>query len=216
MSIGIRKRIIEDAGFFYNQGWMWGTSGNLSARDVSTRLAGLEGEAIVREQAFWITASSCDKGRLELTHFVKVDMEGKLIEKFVANARPSAEVSIHSAVYAAFHQANACYHVHSPENNVISATAESGYVDLPEIEMLKGFGIKTVKNQRIRVFENHDNVTEIAAEMREYFAHNPDTLPVALIKYHGLTCWGTSTRETRNYVELMEFIFRTMVLNRRL
>jgi methylthioribulose-1-phosphate dehydratase len=35
-----------------------------------------------------------------------------------------------------------------------------------------------------------------------------------LIRNHGVTVWGNSTEQARNHIELVEYIFRYMVLAR--
>ena len=46
----LRDTLAAHARSFYERGWMWGTAGNLSARDT--------------DGSFWITASGVDKGQL--------------------------------------------------------------------------------------------------------------------------------------------------------
>lgn len=68
MSQSIRKKLIKDAGYFHNKGWMCGTAGNLSAKPN-------------KQSEFWITASGCSKGVLGLTDFVKMNLQGELLAK---------------------------------------------------------------------------------------------------------------------------------------
>lgn len=129
------------------------------------------------------------------------------------NAKPSAETSIHQAVYKAFPDANACYHVHSPECNILSNQAQEGMLQLPESEMLKGFGFFK-KEASIPVFENHCKVPEIADEMAKFFKTQKLDIPVTIIRNHGVTVWANSDEQARNYVELIEYIFKFMVLQK--
>jgi len=176
-----------------------GTAGNLSAR-LNDKMV--------------ITASGCSKGELTSTDFVELDVaSGQVVYKYRATARPSAETSIHLAVYRNITSALACYHVHSIEANIVSNWADdSGVLKMPEQEMLKGFaGCSDHRNASIKVFENHDDVTLIGAEMSDYLNCEKPDIPLTLIKNHGLTVWAESQDAARNYVELAEYIFRYMV-----
>ncbi len=199
-SDGIRQTLINHAAGFYRQGLMLGTAGNLSARADG-------------EEDFWITASGCSKGELKSDDFVKVDLNGNTIEKLRNDAKPSAETSIHVSVYKHYPAARACYHVHSPEANIASIMAQKGWLNLPRIEMLKGFGYFGHEG-KIRVFENHDSVPQIADEMSAFLAKEKPEIPAMLIKGHGITVWAETQEKARNYIELTEFIFKFMVLEK--
>src|SRR4028119_2467456 len=127
MNTDPRQNLIAAASHFYTQGWMVGTAGNLSAR--------------VPEGSFWITASGRNKGHLTPNDFIRIALDGTVLEQPHPDARPSAETSIHEAIYACFPKAQACYHVHSIEANLISRMSNHEGLSLPAIEMLKGLGI---------------------------------------------------------------------------
>lgn len=202
-----RTLLIAHARSFYERGWMWGTAGNLSAR--------------LPDGSFWITASGCSKGELTLNQFVQMSLEGKLLNQPTPNAKPSAETSIHQAVYQLFPDATACYHVHSVAANLVSRLPRSGFVttahiQLPAIEMIKGLGIWEANPiVNLALFPNHLQVLQISAEMLEQFGQEPPQIPACLIRDHGVTVWGTSQEEARNRVEVMEFIFQYMLTARR-
>jgi methylthioribulose-1-phosphate dehydratase len=196
-----RPLLICHAHAFYERGWMWGTAGNLSAR--------LPGDC------FWITASGCSKGELTSDQFVQMSLEGKLLNQPVQTSMPSAETSIHQAVYQLFPEAMACYHVHSVSANIVSRLTTADSIALPAIEMLKGLGIwEAHPTVNLALFANHLQVPKIAAEMLERFGQGPPQLPACLIQDHGVTVWGASLTEARNRVEVMEFIFQYMVAAR--
>lgn len=123
----LRTLLATHAKTFYDRGWMWGTAGNLSAR--------------LPDSSFWITASGCSKGELTPEQFVRMSLDGNLLERPTPSAKPSAETSIHQAVYGLFPEAQACYHVHSVPANLVSRSSATPQILLPAIEMLKGMGV---------------------------------------------------------------------------
>ena len=83
--------------------------------------------------------------------------------------------------------------------------------------MLKGFGIReSDSGAAIAIFPNHLDVPRIAAEIDQYFQTNTPQIPALLIRDHGLTVWAASTEAARNFVELLEYIFRYMVIARQI
>lgn len=217
-----RPELIAAAGHFYQQGWMVGTAGNLS-----TRLA---------DGSFWITASGRSKGELQLSDFIRIYPDGRVeqsAESFKSNnfklnnlepdrlkpknLKPSAETSIHQSIYTLFPDAIACYHVHSVEANLVSDFTDSDNLSLPPLEMLKGLGVwKENPSCEIAVFNNHLRVPQIAAEIEQRFSKISPQIPALLIRNHGVTVWGKSATQTRNYIELIEYIFRYMVAQRKI
>jgi methylthioribulose-1-phosphate dehydratase len=193
-----RLPLVSAAQRFYQLGWMLGTAGNLSAK--------------VTDDSFWITASGKNKGRLTEKDFVRVDLTGKVLELAHPDNRPSAETSIHQVIYSLFPKAQACYHVHSVEANLVSRFVYEDKLALPPLEMLKGLGI-WVENPRVfmPVFVNHFDVPKIAEEIKTRLLALPSEIPALLISYHGVTVWGESLETTENYLEIVEYIFRYLV-----
>lgn len=193
----LRQDLVAAARYFHGRGWMWGTAGNLSAR--------------MDDGSFWITASGKSKGELSDTDFIRICPDGT-IEKPTENLKPSAETSIHEAIYALFPEAMACYHVHSIEANLVSNFTQETMLKLPNLEMVKGFGIwEESPNCGMPLFDNHLAVPKIGQEIRDRFAQEPPQIPALLIRNHGVTVWGRSTEDARNKIELAEYIFRYMV-----
>lgn len=203
MTFDPRQKLIEAATLFYAKNWMSGTAGNLSAR--------------LNDNSFWITASGKNKGELTQQDFIRIALDGTILEQPTPDIKPSAETSIHQAIYTAFPEAKACYHVHSIEANLVSRFTEKNTLTLPPIEMLKGLGIWE-ENPHIEMplFDNHFHVPDIAAEITQSFASTPPKIPVLLIRNHGVTVWANSTTTARNYIEIIEYIFRYMISARQL
>ncbi|MCC6546699.1 methylthioribulose 1-phosphate dehydratase [Candidatus Sumerlaeota bacterium] len=196
------EQLIHAATTFYRNGWMVGTSGNLSARQD--------------DDSFWITASGRSKGTMSSHDFVRMSLSGEILEA-VDGARPSAETSIHQVIYTRFPRARAIYHVHSVEGNLVTSFNDSDEAELPPLEMLKGFQIMEEQPKvTIPVFQNHSDVARIAREIHSRFQAQQFRMPALLIRKHGVTVWGETQEEALNRVELIEYLFKYMVLARQL
>ena len=193
------SQLIRHANKLYENGWMAGTSGNLSVRT---------------EDGFRITPSGKHKGELSVSDLVLLPSSGVLPTGLPH--RPSAEISLHQSIYRNCPDARAVYHVHTVEATVVSEWARSGSLELPPLEMLKGFGWKGEDPPPfLPVFLNHPDVGAIAAELETFFMRRRDfRLPGFLIRLHGLTVWGDSPESAFKHVELFDFLFRFMVLSR--
>jgi methylthioribulose-1-phosphate dehydratase len=198
-----RPSVIAAARQFYQLGWMLGTAGNLSAK--------------MPDGSFWITASGKQKGLLTERDFVRLSPDGNLVELPDRENRPSAETSIHQAIYALFPEARACYHVHSVEANLLSSLSQGDRIPLPPIEMLKGLGVWEENPQvEMPVFENYADVPRIADEIRARFQTSPPSVPALLIRHHGVTVWASSPTAAQNQVEIAEYLFRYLIQARQL
>ncbi|MGQ4650049.1 methylthioribulose 1-phosphate dehydratase [Lyngbya aestuarii] len=197
-----RSTLIAAADYFYNRGWMLGTAGNLSAR--------------TKDGSFWITASGRNKGHLSFGDFVRIASDGTVLHKPDLETRPSAETTIHQVIYSLFPDAGSCYHVHSIEANLVSRFTDGDALALPPLEMLKGLEVWQ-ENPKVSVplFANHFEVPQIADEIRERFQDVLPPVNVLLIRDHGVTVWGSSAETTRNYLEIVEYIFQYMVAARK-
>jgi methylthioribulose-1-phosphate dehydratase len=196
-----RDSLVAVAAHFYARGWMSGTAGNLSLR--------------LDDGSFWITASGKAKGKLRREDFLRLASSGEIVERGRPSDRPSAETSLHRALYALDPQARACFHIHTVAGNVAARLTSSGALPLPPLEMIKGLGIWD-EDPRVDldVFANHADVPRIAAEMQERFRASPPRLPGFLIRDHGLTVWGPSAEAAFHYVELFEYVFQYMAAAR--
>lgn len=197
-----RPTLVAAAGQFYQLGWMVGTAGNLSAR--------------MPDGSFWITASGRNKGQLNSGDFIRIALDGTVLETPSPNSRPSAETSIHQAIYSLFPDAQACYHVHSIEANLVSHFCEGDSLPLPPLEMLKGLGVWTENPEvAMPVFANHLEVPRIASDIRDRFKATLPSISALLIKNHGVTVWASSLQGATNYLEVTEYIFRYIVAARK-
>lgn len=178
----------------YARGWMPGTAGNISVRAGESAL---------------ITGSGLAKGELTAADMVTVNVADS--QPVSGTRRPSAETTVHTAVYRAT-DARAVVHVHSPH-----ATAQS--VGAPEslrftgYELLKGLGVADTID--VPVFANHADVARIGAEIERHLAERPDAPPVLFIAGHGITAWGASLAQARDRAECLEAICELATLTGR-
>lgn len=200
-SLDPRATLAATARDLYRRGWMVGTAGNLSLR--------------LADASFWITASGKPKGSLGADDFVRLAAGGEVLERGRPEDRPSAEASLHAAIYQLFPAAGACYHVHTVASNLASRLTAGGDLALPPLEMLKGLGVAEESPRvAVAVFPNHARVPAIASELAARFGAAPPRLPGFLIRDHGLTVWGAGPDEALNRLELFEFVFACMVTAR--
>ena len=75
--------------------------------------------------------------------------------------------------------------------------------------MLKGFGMHDGPST-IEVIPNYDHVPDIPAELERRYRKETPSVPGFLIQDHGITAWGSSLSQTRNYIELFSYIFSFM------
>ena len=204
--------LIDSAGLFYQRGWMWGTSGNLSVR--------LPGQPLGAA----ITASGASKGSMTLADIVVVPKErwGALPFLPEAQGKPSAETAIHLEVYRRLPEAAAVFHIHTVASSALSLAAASAhggvaYLDVDGLEMLKGWGLEWkdgVLRARVPVLPNREDMGQLADQFAKLLA-TPPAVPCILVAGHGMTVWGKDIEETRNHVEIAEFICQVLWEQRR-
>ncbi len=209
MNTDPRPTLIAAARHFYQMGWMVGTAGNLSAR--------------MPDGSFWITASGRPKGQLTTDDFVLMTLNSSKDKVCPAPTQPnphrcpSAETDIHTVIYRLFPDAQACYHVHSIEANLVSRFVIGDALPLPPLEMLKGLRVLDENPQvTMPVFANHLEVSRIASEICAYFKVTMPQVPALLIRDHGVTVWASSLEGASNHLEVAEYIFRYMVAERKI
>ena len=187
---------------FFKRGWMAGTAGNLSARSNQ------------HTDSFWVTSSGLPKGQLDNHDFILMNLKsGDVSQRFHDDAKPSAETSIHSAIYALFPDARACFHIHSIDACIATdqIAADQEQILLPPLEMIKGLDIwQQDPEVSLALFDNLLDVKNIAAQIHSRFQANPPQIPALMIRNHGVTVWGTSLQQAYNRVEIIEFIMSYM------
>jgi len=188
------QQIADIARGLYARGWMAGTAGNISVRAGQTAV---------------ITGSGLSKGELTAHDMVAVTIADS--RPVSGTRRPSAETTIHTAVYRAT-DADAVVHVHPPHATAHSIHAPdmlrfSGY------ELIKGLGARETID--IPVFANHAEVARIAADIERYLVEHPDAPPVLFIAGHGITTWGADLAQARDRAECLEAVCELVTLTGR-
>lgn len=192
--------IATTARALYDRGWMDGTAGNLS-----TRLPGTPGHAL-------ITPSGRSKGALSAADLVAVAAETG--EPLVpAGPRPSAEVSLHAALYRRYPDCAAVVHAHPPHATAVATLAGPGRIRFADFEMIKVLGGPDPSAAEVAVLPNHADVPLIAEEMFRQL--RDDTPPVVLISHHGATAWGPNLEAARNRLECLESLCQLHLLTGR-
>lgn len=186
-------KLCEIGRAFYARGWVFGTSGNFSAR-LSTaplRLA--------------ITSSGLDKGFLAPSDILEIDADALVLR---GNGRPSAETGLHLVIVQQL-GAGAVLHTHSVGVTLLSDrwAADKGLA-LEGYEMLKGLaGISTHEHREwVPILENSQDYTALSAELSSVLQTYPECHGI-LLRKHGLYTWGRDIAEARRHIEIFEFLF---------
>jgi methylthioribulose-1-phosphate dehydratase len=197
----LHEELAEIVAFLHRQGWTPATSSNFSAR-----LSGAFSE-------FSISISGLDKGQFTAQHFMRVDVEAQPV--FPADARPSAEVLLHRAVYRHHSPMRCVLHTHSVSGVVLSMLAEKqAGLKLHGFEMQKAFqGISSHEESLwLPVFSNDQQMERLSAKVERYFeqsAQNPAIrcAPGFLLAGHGLYAWGETPIQAQRHIEAFEYLF---------
>jgi len=178
---------------FYERGWVYGTSGNFSAKlsDSPTRLL--------------ITASGLDKGALTQSDFLEIDADARVL---AGNGRPSAETGLHLVIVQQL-GAGSVLHTHSIWGTLLSEhlAADGGFI-LEGYEMLKGLaGVSTHEHREwVPIIDNTQDYVSLSATLSSVLKQYPQSHGV-LLRRHGLYTWGRDIAEARRHVEIFEFLF---------
>jgi methylthioribulose-1-phosphate dehydratase len=199
-SESMRESLVATSRDLYLRGWMDGTSGNLSVR--------------CGDDTVLVTASGCSKGELEPDDTVLVGTKdgAALLD---GTARPSAETSIHVALYRLLPDCGAVVHAHPPYATVVASGGSLGAVDaieLSDFELIKGLGAPRPDRATIPVFPNWPDVPRIAADITRCLDDGRAHAPALLIAHHGATTWGATLEQARNRLECLEALCRLRYL----
>jgi methylthioribulose-1-phosphate dehydratase len=186
----------EDARALASLGWLLATSGNLSAR--------------LSPDTFLITASGRHKAALTEHDFIVCDLDGKPTHP--TPHKPSAETSLHCAIYAHLPDAQAVYHVHDPYAALVSdRDQEAGQTVWQDIEMIKALGFWEQDAQtRLPILPNPAHIPALCAHVTDYLAHHrgADHAPGVNILRHGVYAWGDSPFAARRHIEAIGYLCR--------
>lgn len=204
-----REQLIELGARYHRAGWLFGTSGNLSQR---------VGDRVV------VTASGRDKGHLGPEDFVELDLDGNLLAAgndvaadiirpvTGARCRPSAEATIHLAVYRTWPEARCALHVHTIASTL--TTPDGAFADdtprrtFTGLELIKGWDLWDEHAvAHLPIFPNWPAVPDIARDIEAFYHAQPSRdVPALLITSHGITAWGNDAFSANRHLEVTEFL----------
>lgn len=192
----LATQLVEAGKVLYDWGMVPATSGNFSAR--------------VNEEEIAITVSGKHKGKMSNDDIMRINLAGESLD----GKKSSAETGLHTQIYNRLPEIKACLHVHSLTSCLISKHDDK--VILKDYELLKAFpGIHTHElSISIPVFDNDQDIERLASVVDSYMQDNTLSIPVYLIRGHGVYVWGDSVNQTLNYIEALDFLFKCELTER--
>ena len=191
----LREQLTKTIADLHGRRWCEGTGGNFSV-------------VVQRDPLHLLMApSGVNKGQVEPAQLVIVDEQQKVIQ---GQGRASAETTLHVEIITTL-QCRAVLHTHSVDSTVLSDhCAKQATIRLEGWEMLKGLkGITTHDTSiDIPIVANNQNMRELSQSIRPYLNTNA---PGILVAGHGLYAWGDSLAEAQRHVEILEFLFSTVL-----
>ena len=191
----LREQLTKTIADLHGRRWCEGTGGNFSV-------------VVQRDPLHLLMApSGVNKGQVEPAQLVIVDEQQKVIQ---GQGRASAETTLHIEIIRTL-QCRAVLHTHSVDATVLSDhCAKQSTIRLEGWEMLKGLkGITTHDTSiDIPIVANNQNMRELSQSIRPYLNTNA---PGILVAGHGLYTWGDSLAEAQRHVEILEFLFSTVL-----
>lgn len=185
--------LVELGRWIGKKGWCSATGGNLSAR--------------INSELCWVSESGKDKGSLESTDFIEVDIaSGQSLNQ----RKPSAETRLHTALYQLFPAASVVLHTHSVNATVLSRIQKVTPLQIDGYEMQK-----TLKGQvthqipvNIPIFENNQDINVLAEQVSQYYRQPETQISYGfLVRGHGIYCWGYTISDAKRHLEGLEFLF---------
>jgi methylthioribulose-1-phosphate dehydratase len=189
------------AGGLAVRGWTPATAGNFSARVDSNTVA--------------ITISGRDKGRMTAADFLRVDLDGVVVE---GEGRPSAETPLHLQLYRRARATGAVLHTHSHNQTVAGrALAREGAIVFEGYELLKAFAGVTSHEGSVAlpVFPNTQQMATLVEQVDDYMAAGHAVYGY-LIEGHGIYAWGADVAEAVRHLEAFDFLLGCELALRRL
>lgn len=192
----LAERLVEVASIFYSRGWLYGTSGNLSAVVTENPLT------------MAITGSGINKGRITPSEIIKINGDGHIIK---GNLKKSSETPLHLAVVRELH-AGSVLHTHSVWSAVLSRRyLGAGGLSLNGYEMLKGLeGVGTHQySEWIPILENSQDMDSLSVSVSEILNKNPG-IHGFMLAGHGLYSWGKTVEDAERHIEVIEYLLEVI------
>ncbi len=197
MSDQLLSQLSAEAGRLAGLGFMACTAGNVSVL--------LERDPLVAA----MSPSGVDKGQLKPADFIRIGVDAKPLPPDAR--KPSDEALLHMRIYQATGCQAVC-HGHLPHATALSMGSGNELVSRG-IEMQKAFAGTTthVGERRIPIVENSQDMEELAGFV---IAARQSAVPAVIVRGHGVYAWGASIREAGRHLETVEWLARTLWLQR--
>lgn len=184
----------------YGHGWSPATSSNYSARLNDGHAA--------------ITRSGRDKGLLDETDIMVVDLDGRPLGD---DGKPSAETLLHTQLYRRSPEIGAVLHTHSHAATVLTMHWPGNSLTLEGYELLKALdGVQTHDTRlTIPIFENTQDIAALAREVDAAMDRGAAS-HAYLIRGHGLYTWARDLPVCYRQLEALETMLAVTLDRRRL
>ena len=184
----------------YRHGWSPATSSNYSLRLNATHAA--------------ITRSGRDKGLLQETDIMVVDMDGQPVAD---PGRPSAETLLHTQLYQRLERVGAVLHTHSHASTVLTMHWPDNTLVLEGYELLKALDGVQSHDTRLTmpVFENTQDIAALARQVDQAMDRG-EAGHAYLIRGHGLYTWAADMAACYRQLEALEVLLSVELDRRRL
>lgn len=199
--------LCEVGRLFGERQWCLATAGNFSLRIGDSRCL--------------ITRSGSDKACLTVGDLMLCDFDGvpsaRSSKTAKTAARPSAETALHACLYALDDGIGAVLHTHSVTSTVVSRHAPGDLV-VQGYEMQKAIaGVTTHEDKLVLpVLENSQDMSVLAAAVRQRYALGQLRASGFLVRGHGLYGWGADVAAAKRHVEGLEFLLSCLLEERKL
>ncbi|KAF0806363.1 sugar aldolase [Alcanivorax xiamenensis] len=183
----------------YRHGWSPATSSNYSIRLNAGHAA--------------ITRSGKDKGLLDETDIMVVDMQGQP----VGDGKPSAETLLHTQLYRRHEHVGAVLHTHSHASTVLTMHWPADHLTLEGYELLKALEGITTHETRVTlpVFDNTQDIAALSARVDQAMDQGL-ARHAYLIRGHGLYTWAGDMATCYRQLEALETLLAIELDRRRL
>lgn len=183
----------------YQHGWSPATSSNYSLRLNADHAA--------------ITRSGRDKGLLQETDIMVVDLHGRA----VGDGKPSAETLLHTGLYRRDPTIGAVLHTHSHAATVLTMHWPADHVTLDGYELLKALdGVHSHDTRlTIPVFANTQDIAALANDVAQHLDDGRIS-HAYLIRGHGLYTWAVDMATCYRQIEALETLLAVELERRRL
>ena len=194
----VSKALAELGQRLYARGWALGTSGNFS--EVVSR----------RPLRLAITASGHDKRTLRPSQILTVDGTARRCGR---GGRPSAETLLHVTIARAVRRRRHRAHAFGSQHRAVRRARRCRRVSHPRLRDAQGprrRGLARAPGVGADSGERPGHAAPRGGARERTLADHPAAHAV-LLRRHGLYTWGATLAEAERHVEILEFLFETLV-----